>query len=195
MPVCDGYEFTHKLREWEAALPAGTKRRQPVALMSGDSSDAAYQMGIDAGADEFVHKPIIPTSLLSLMETAGEGAALKNGPKLCLLAALAKTVPYAPESVLQDALQEAESQLKKLKEEPSWEIAHMLKGLFGQLYLKELFDQADRIQIELKRGDDVVDVIPQIELLNSLYEMALLGGITPSREHFESKVKIKSIPI
>ena len=191
----NGYELTQLVREWEAIIPKEAKQRQAIILLSGSDSVADRQLATKAGADAYACKLIKPAELFELMhkvvsDTVGNVVGSKSY-KPCLLEALVLEHGIrGSRAIWGDCLREIEDDLKDLAEEPSWDIAHRLKGLFGVLYIRELFDQADKIQMILKkRNDNVpkVEISPEICTLISLYEMALLGGLKPDRAGFRKQ--------
>jgi CheY-like chemotaxis protein len=70
MPGTDGIAFTRRLR----LDPQPSIRGLPVILMTGDDSPEARQKALDAGASEFVQKPV---SGASLLEAVGKLLAVR----------------------------------------------------------------------------------------------------------------------
>ena len=85
LPGMDGYEVCQKLR----AAPA--TRALPVLMITALQPDEDRQRGLDAGADDFLTKPINRVELLARVRTllrldrlhrqlAARGAPVRNGP-------------------------------------------------------------------------------------------------------------------
>ncbi|TAD90329.1 MAG: response regulator [Alphaproteobacteria bacterium] len=67
MPEMDGYEFTRRFRQFEAATPGWT--RVPVIAITGNALDGDEQACIDAGMDAYTTKPVQIERLASLLRT------------------------------------------------------------------------------------------------------------------------------
>lgn len=65
MPEMDGYETCRRLRA--DALCAGTR----VVFVSGHDTDSERERGLDAGALDFLTKPVEPQALLALLDRLG----------------------------------------------------------------------------------------------------------------------------
>ena len=66
MPVMDGFAMTSEVRAREARLQNG--RRQPVLVMSANSTDADIKLALSTGADAFLAKPALPADLFRTIE-------------------------------------------------------------------------------------------------------------------------------
>ena len=64
MPGMDGYEVCRQLRADELT------RDIPVVFVSGHTSEAERERGMDVGADGFLAKPVEPEALYSAVERA-----------------------------------------------------------------------------------------------------------------------------
>lgn len=60
LPGLDGYQVARGIRNQSPALP--------LIIISANSGDAWRQQAFDAGADEFVAKPLRPSELTSLLQ-------------------------------------------------------------------------------------------------------------------------------
>ena len=59
LPGLDGYQVARDIRNQSPAMP--------LIIISANSGDAWRQQALDAGADEFVAKPLRPSELTSLL--------------------------------------------------------------------------------------------------------------------------------
>ena len=62
----DGFAMTSEVRAREARLQNG--RRQPVLVMSANSTDADIKLALSTGADAFLAKPALPADLFRTIE-------------------------------------------------------------------------------------------------------------------------------
>lgn len=67
LPGIDGYQVTREIRNGTAALP--------LVIISGNQGEAWRQQAIDAGANEFLPKPVRPSELQALLERYQHSAA------------------------------------------------------------------------------------------------------------------------
>ncbi|WP_139982245.1 response regulator [Nocardioides litoris] len=77
MPTLDGHEVTALLRETHHTHDV------PVLVISSDTTPAAIEAALDAGADGYLPKPIVPTELVRrvdhlLATTAGSRRAARR---------------------------------------------------------------------------------------------------------------------
>ena len=66
MPVLDGFAMTSEVRAREARLQNG--RRQPVLVMSANTTDADIKLALSTGADAFLAKPAQPADIIRTIE-------------------------------------------------------------------------------------------------------------------------------
>jgi DNA-binding response OmpR family regulator len=76
LPDCDGRELCHRVRHWEAELPA----HLPIVVVSADDALTTCAACLDAGADDYLAKPFDLADLLDRVESAlqhraGSGSA------------------------------------------------------------------------------------------------------------------------
>ena len=64
MPVMDGYEATHQIREWESAL--GT--RVPILALTAHAMNSDRDICLRAGMDDFLTKPLDPEELVRALD-------------------------------------------------------------------------------------------------------------------------------
>ncbi|PKM22218.1 MAG: hypothetical protein CVV10_05440 [Gammaproteobacteria bacterium HGW-Gammaproteobacteria-14] len=60
LPGVDGFQVTRDIRDCSPALP--------LVIISANSGEAWRQQAFDAGADEFLSKPLRPSMLLDLLK-------------------------------------------------------------------------------------------------------------------------------
>lgn len=81
MPVMDGNEACKRIRSWEAArgVPMGPgDRRLFVCTMSGNVLERDRNDAMEAGADDFVGKPVTASVLTTLIENACRPASMEE---------------------------------------------------------------------------------------------------------------------
>lgn len=60
----------------------GPNARTPVAVLSASARPEDLRLGLDAGADAYLTKPIDFQALLDLLGAAGRGRSAMQGPAL-----------------------------------------------------------------------------------------------------------------
>ena len=60
LPGLDGYQVARDIRNQSPSLP--------VLIISANSGDSWRQQAFDAGADEFLAKPVRPSELIALLQ-------------------------------------------------------------------------------------------------------------------------------
>jgi two-component system sensor histidine kinase RpfC len=83
MPEMSGPDATKLFRAGEA----GGGQRLPIIIVSADATPAARQESLDAGANEYVVKPVAADSLLATIERVVAGVQLRDDPALAVAAA------------------------------------------------------------------------------------------------------------
>jgi CheY-like chemotaxis protein len=63
MPGMDGYQVCHRIRSNPAT------RHVPVVMLSGKADPESVARGMEVGADEYLAKPITPSSLTKQLKT------------------------------------------------------------------------------------------------------------------------------
>jgi len=64
MPEMDGFEATHRLREWEIKT---NSKRTPVIAMTARAMEGDRNLCLQAGMDDYLSKPVSPDKLLSVL--------------------------------------------------------------------------------------------------------------------------------
>src|SRR5206468_5076979 len=64
MPELDGFEATHKIREWEK----NTGQHIPIIAMTAHAMQGDRERCLDAGMDDYVTKPLQPKVLFSALD-------------------------------------------------------------------------------------------------------------------------------
>lgn len=75
MPGLDGYAVCERMREFS---------RVPIIMLSGLSAPAAIVRGLDAGADDYLTKPVRINELVSRVDALLRRAAFSSQPEIAL---------------------------------------------------------------------------------------------------------------
>jgi two-component system, sensor histidine kinase and response regulator len=68
MPVMDGYAATKAIRILESRQPTSKKRRTPIIAATAHAMKSDQQKCLDAGADDYIAKPLRKAKLLRIVE-------------------------------------------------------------------------------------------------------------------------------
>ena len=86
--------------------------------------------------------------------------------------------------IIQMALGEMSDGIQQLECELCAAAAHKLKGLFGQLYLKEPYDVTGEISQMIRKGTDGDAVVAAVKHLRGLFDLVVKGEMIPDRTRF-----------
>lgn len=90
--------------------------------------------------------------------------------------------------IIQMALGEMSDGIQQLECELCAAAAHKLKGLFGQLYLKEPYDVAGEISQMIRKGTDGdAVVVASVKHLRELFDLVVKGEMIPDRTRFHTR--------
>lgn len=69
MPRKDGYQACREIREWEARLSPGDRRRgrMPIIALSANVMSDVQEKCLSAGFDDYITKPVDFSDLSSVM--------------------------------------------------------------------------------------------------------------------------------
>ena len=174
MPVLDGLSTIKKLRK--------KGFEHPIISLSANVMESDIKEFQKAGADDYLHKPILPEKLDAVLERYldADSSHDKRTPALPssskLLEKFKETFELLSEEAIKKLLasfvESAEEILDELDRQPlDYKTAHTIKGLAANFHFTQLADIAKRAEDAAKREDTPTLIEYKKEIQNALKEV------------------------
>jgi CheY-like chemotaxis protein len=213
MPVMDGYEATHKIREQERF------KELPILAMTANAMAGDREKVIDAGMNDHIAKPInvremfnvmakwitpseplVETAVIVADEIPGEeipelqginvtaGLATCQGNRKLYRKLLIKF--HDNEVGFVEQFREAQASADP---EAATRYAHTLKGVAGNIGAKEVQNTAKALELACKENKDAEEIEPLLENVASALSPVLTGLATLEQAETKQPVQVEAL--
>jgi signal transduction histidine kinase/CheY-like chemotaxis protein len=218
MPIMDGFEVTHLIREWEVTT---ANKRTPIVALTACATISDREACFAAGMDDYIIKPVDIDRLLAIMSkwvnvSSTTIASITNNPKptltapvievdsqpfdfstICIRCAqnteLAKTIIFRFIERTPNEIAALEEALRRGDRKVVVSDAHRLKGASATLSAQKLRDTAEAIESASQNGS-LVECLTLLENMKQAfnefvqYAETTLQLSNESSEHDEALV-------
>jgi len=173
MPVMDGYQTTHIIRNNERT----TGKHMPIIAMTANALEGDRDKCLEAGMDDYITKPFNPDDLRSTVErwialetisadvqTQQAAEAEAQGAILDYERLKSRYTQAQCEQLLSGFVSDTRARLKELETlveqrdlTAVGKLAHGIKGAASMLFAEELTEAARELELAAKQGDETAN--------------------------------------